>query len=258
MINLLLCCLVSQALASTALAASILTSGDTRVVVAGPLGAVRLVTNDDRSVVSALSGNGVVLQFGDGVWSGEGHGRESLQSRTLTIDGIPTNLRDGENYSGDVIKYTRVIQLDNTVRVTHTLTVSGNGYDHSIVLSGHALRGIQLAYLPAETRSNRFTEVELRRRGVVLDSATTSSNNGAFYRPVEGSTADAILQFDPVVGDGVVTRWANPIGVRIDPWVWDRTFDNKLYLLAPHYSNSRFPASLDVSVRFCDGADCYP
>jgi hypothetical protein len=212
-----------------------------------------------RSVIDFESGNGVVIQFSNGAWSGEGHGNELLESVSLTVDGVEVPVSDHLGYSGTILVLSRTVVLDGSIRVRHQLVVSPDGVDQHFSLSGlDPGRGIALTYVASETRSNRLTQVTIRHGEETLGTALTDRDDRLFYRPAVGTSADTIVQVDPQGGFGILTRWVADPAVAVTPWVWDRPTDNKLYLVATRYTDAGSDMDLSQTIRFCAAEQCNP
>ncbi len=252
--------LASLLAATSANAKVSLRSGFTTVEISpGKVWSFERVVHRGIQLLGAPSSNGVVLQYQDGTWSGEGHGRETLESVSLMIDGAPATLQDGRSYSGTLLVLTRAVLLDGSVRLRHVLTVSPDGVDQWFALEGlDPDRSVSRAYVSGESRSNRFSKVDLFRGEERLDSSSTDRNDRTFYRPPAGSTADRIVQSDPNLGDGVETRWNDGGAPGLEVWVWDRSGDNKLYLVATGYTDAGQTLALQQSIRVCLPGACPP
>jgi len=223
----------------------------------GKLWSIDRVYFRGRSIMESPSSNGTIVGFSDGVWSGEGHGRETLEFVSLLVDGVPSLLESDREYRGTILTLSRVVLLDGSVRVRDALTISPDGIDRSVWLEGLSPeRNISFAYVVGDTRSNRLVDLALQNDDETLDQASTTRDDGSFYRPQSGPEANTIRQIDPDSDDGVITTWSSDSAGSIAPWVWDRAADNKLYLLATTYQNAGMNLAIQISIRFCHGSSC--
>jgi hypothetical protein len=178
---------------------------------------------------AAGSGNGTVIII-DGAWAGSVHGNEVVESTSLMVDGVAKPVVDGSTYNGETIQFTRTTTLGNAYRLTSILTVTGDGTTERVTLDGLDASKIVSAsavYGFLGTRANGLTRyAAFDSHGTVLFSGATDKDDS---KTIHMAPAVTVAQYDPVAQKGVLSQVTLGADLGIDPFLWDRTSDNKLY-----------------------------
>lgn len=181
----------------------------------------------DGYIEDVGSANNSVIRFADGTWSGGApfHGNWTLDRATIFVDGLPIPLcQDSLTLSRAMIAQTST--LYDAVRLTST-TFIGEGIDEHFVFDGLEEKPIATFYPALGSRANRLTDwAAFDAAGLLLGSGSTSSDNNANTYLPKGTMR--VAQFDPVLGDGLLTTWAFEGSATV--FIVDRPYDNKLYL----------------------------
>jgi len=191
---------------------------------------VKGMTWESYPVMSASgSGNGTVMIV-DGAWAGSVHGNEVVESTSLWVDGVAKTVVDGSTYNGETIQFIRTTILGNAYRLTSTLTVTGASINEQVVLDGldssKIVKG-KSAYGFLGTRANSLTQYAAYDvQGKVLASGATDKDDSS---TIHMAPAVAVAQYDPVAQKGVLSQVTVGADLGLDPFLWDRTSDNKLY-----------------------------
>ncbi len=181
------------------------------------------------------SNNGTVLVISN-VFAGSGHGNEIVESTSLFVDGATTAIADESTYSGEIIKFTRTTILKDELnhdafRLVSTMTMSESGTDERVMLDGLGSSKIVMAraaYGFLGTRANSLTQyASFNAKGELLSNGTTDRDDNS--ESPRMNPAVAVAQYDPVGQKGVLTQVIEGADLGLEPFIWDRPADNKLY-----------------------------
>ncbi|MEA1952499.1 MAG: beta-N-acetylhexosaminidase, partial [Planctomycetota bacterium] len=145
-------------------------------------------------------------------------------------DGKPAKIVDGKTYEGKRIQFTRATTIHDAFRLKSIMTVTADGTDERITLDGLDARqkvSGSAAYAFLGTRSNSLTQyAAFDWRGKLIAQGQTAAENGD---QTHMSQTLVVAQYDPKAQKGVLTQLVESTDLGLDPFIWDRTFDNKLY-----------------------------
>ncbi|MCC6422097.1 MAG: hypothetical protein IT447_01350 [Phycisphaerales bacterium] len=185
------------------------------------------LTRNGKGIISApSSGQGTVIADPD--WAGSVHGNEVVHSFSITVDGTPAAYSPNATYSGSSLAFTRSTTLATVLDLTSVMTVTDAGISETVTLTRISDEQITTAYGFLGSRDNRLTGyASYSLNGSLTDSGTTVANDGGNAHMNSG--AIAVAQYDPALGDGLVSIIEQGAELGLHHFIWDRDFDNKLY-----------------------------
>ena len=173
------------------------------------------------------SAQGTVLVI-DGQWTGSIHGNENLLSTKLFVDGVQQSLVDGNYYAGNNVQITYTSILGGAYQKTCTMAITPDSSNEHITFQGlDESKYCETFYGFLGPRSNRLTEyAAFDANGSLLHSGSNDKNNDT---AVDLGNSNAIAQYDPLTGDGILSIVTGAEELNLNSFIWDRTEDNKLY-----------------------------
>jgi hypothetical protein len=195
---------------------------------------LRSVTYSGAPIVSLKgSANGTVIRMGDS-WLGSTHGNETLEQAALYLDGIPSALDDSSDYDATT---------QATLEKTTVLGVGANGLyrlqSHTQIEADRMTETTQFQGLaPSSTvtifygwlgsRHTRLTHwAAFDGDGNFLGNGVTAAGDDAEHAMPVGTRA--VAQYDPIAGNGIVSKWTLSQPLSTSSMIWDRSTDRKLY-----------------------------
>lgn len=184
--------------------------------------------NNRYFIDSSGSGQGTAFLI-NGVWAGTVHGNETVLETRLSVDGNSAAVVDGLQYTGNELVFYRRTLLYNAYLLTSVMTISENSITEDVSLQGvDANKMVEKAYGVQGSRANRLTSYfGYDANGVLRTSGQTNSDNDSMsyiYLP-----SVAVCQYDPLTGDAILSTITVGTGFGMEHFIWDRSFDNKLY-----------------------------
>lgn len=185
------------------------------------------LTRNGNGIISApSSGQGTVIAEPD--WAGSVHGNEVVHSFSITVEGELAAYSPNATYSGSSLTFTRSTTLGTVLDLTSVLTVTDAGMRETVTLTRISDKEITIAYGFLGTRENRLDHYAgFDADGNLINSGTTIANDGGEAHMSD--VAIAVAQYDPVLGDGLVSIIEQGAELGLHHFIWDRDFDNKLY-----------------------------
>jgi len=177
------------------------------------------------------SGNGSVIKLADIEWAGSWHGQEVVEQTDLQVDGEEAAVLDPTFYQVESAVFTRTTVLGDAYRLTHQSTITSRGMDEQAHFTGiNPAKTVEVFYGWLGTRENRLSHwaaFDFKQR--LLATGTTTANSLVEVPMPVGTMA--VAQYDPLAGNGILTRWEAPGGsqAHLRAMIHDRPEDNKLY-----------------------------
>ena len=176
------------------------------------------------------SANGVVLEeVGAPDFVGGRHGGEVLNNATLTVDGVATPI------TGDIVGtseaiFSRETNIGGAVTLTHVQTIANDEINETFTcVKTNAAFDIKTFYASLQSYANtlsRALPVEYNGKpGEVQDSINQTAINYMYF---DNRTRE-VIQYDPTTRLGVKTAISYNGDQRINSFITDRAWDNKLY-----------------------------
>jgi hypothetical protein len=202
------------------------------------------MTWNSYTIMGNTGFNGTVFSV-DGTWAGSGHGNETVSTTLLRVDGVAKAIIDGSTYNGHTIQFVRTSTLGNAYRLTSTLTVCGTGTDEQVLLDGlDASKSVDAgnAYGFLGTRNDSLSKYAAYDANKAVLFSGTSGGDQSFTHL---TPAVAVAQYDPIAGKGVLSQVTTGANLALDPFIWNRDYDNKLYedfgaMAGPAATNKHF------------------
>jgi len=224
----------------------VLTTGDHTVELSSTAcWTVNSITNNGREICDYTgSAQGSVLSV-DGVLAGSKHGNEELVGVELSVDGVQQTLIDGLFYNGNRIEITRTSVLGDAYLLTSIMTIAPNFSNEHVTFQGlDGSKECETFYGFLGSRSNRLTEyAAFDISGSLLYSGSNDRNDDS----VTFGDTPAVAQYDPLVGDGVLSVITETGGSELSSFIWDRLVDNKLYF---RFLDAQGPAAMSNFFEF--------
>ncbi len=174
------------------------------------------------------SAQGTVLLI-DGVWSGSGHGNETVVHIDLFVDGDKQEVVSGNSYEGDLIEFIRTTEMGGAYRLVSRMLITPESIFESIILDGlDPSKHCDIFYGFAGSRYNGMRHYALYDvNSMLLGDGINNQNN---YNMIEcPENVVSVAQFHSYQGYGILTTLSNPYGMGFNTIIWDRPYDNKLY-----------------------------
>jgi len=173
------------------------------------------------------SAQGTVLAI-NGQWAGGKHDNENLLSTKLFVDGVQQPLVDGNSYVGDNVQIIHTSILGSAYQKTCTMTITPDSSNEHITLQGlDESKYCNTFYGFLGSRLNRLTEyAAFDANGSLLHSGSNDKNDDA---AVDLGNSNAVAQYDPLTGDGILSIVTGAEELNLNSFIWDRADDNKLY-----------------------------
>lgn len=226
--SLMLICLVAGISVSVQAATVTFRTADTTVVFDQDKSwtILNLVRNGNGIISAPGSGQGTVIAAPE--WTGSIHGDEAVKSVSITVDGELAAYSPNATYSGSSLTFTRSTTLGTVLDLTSVMTVTDAGVRETVTLTRISDGKITEVYGFLGSRDNRLTHYAgFNANGNLIDSGTTAADDGGNAHMSDGVIA--VAQYDPVLGDGLVSTIQQGAELGLHHFIWDRDFDNKLY-----------------------------
>jgi hypothetical protein len=195
---------------------------------------LRSITYNGSPIVSLnSSANGTVIRTDDD-WSGATHGNETLEQASLSLDGIPSALDDSSVYvatSQATLEKTTVLGVSEggLYRLkTHT-QIEADRITETMQFQGLAPSSdVTIFYGWLGSRDPRLTHwAAFDGGGNLLGNGVTAAGDDAEHAMPVGTRA--VAQYDPIAGNGIVSKWTLSQPLSTSSMIWDRSTDRKLY-----------------------------
>jgi hypothetical protein len=173
------------------------------------------------------TGNGTVLTI-DSNWTGSVHGNETVFDTSILVDKTSQVTVDGNSYSGNKIVFHKRSSLSDAYILNSTITISQGKIDEEVSLQGiNKLRSCGTAYGFLYSYVNSLSEyLGLDIDGSIIYYGSTDSNDGS---NIYLTNSSAVVQYDPLSGNGMITICTKGHELELNYFIWDRPEDNKLY-----------------------------
>ncbi|NOX57666.1 MAG: hypothetical protein GXP29_02255 [Planctomycetes bacterium] len=217
-----------------------------------------LTYNGVRIVDNIGSCQGTVLRESTLGWFGSCHGGETVIAVTLFVDGEVEEIVDGTVYQGMRFRLVKDSLLGDFANIHNEMALNENAIHETTSVTFLQNTSISVFYPFLSSHSNVFTEeVGINSPREFLHKGQTDlDDSSSLYLP--GS--NVIGQYDPSGGTGIATHFQITDSFDAsNPFIWDRSADNKLYLRFLGFGNlieageefvsvtTRYPFSVDAA-----------
>ena len=163
-------------------------------------------------------------------WMGTGHGRETINSYTIALDGKIVDLKPGESVSGRAIKLTKASNigpLDQVAVIAFQETGDRLMETTSFTANRKLSESLSFVYAYMHCNANTLTEWRawLNTTDVLDGTCAKDDRSNALMQNIR-----AVALFGADIGTGLIYVYPEVyLGGAKSNFFWDRQHDNKLY-----------------------------